>query len=256
MSTHTFYEFPLNERIRVFMRLEQLFQQLDHFISGTSLFDRRAAVSVLLDILMIFHRNDLKSEVLKELERHTKTLTHLTSNDEIDSDKLKTTLDSIKEKSKQLYLANGKAGAKLLESELFKSISQRSTIPGGMCSFDLPEFHYWLEQESTAQQRDLDQWVEPFADIRDAIRLILDFIRQSSIATEEQATAGFFQLSLDQSKPYQFIRIGIENSYACFAETSGGRHRFSIRFMKKPPEDVRPSQVSQDIPFSLTLCAF
>ena len=256
MSTHTFYEFPLNERIRVFMRLELLFQQLDHFISGTTVFDRRAAVSILLDILRIFHRNDLKSEILKELERHTKSLNTLTSNDDIDTEKLNEILNSVKEKSKRLYLANGKAGAKLLESELFKSISQRSTIPGGMCSFDLPEFHYWLAQESHEQQRDLDQWIEPFVDIRDAITLILDFIRNSSNATLEQASTGFFQISLDQSKPYQFIRVGIDHSHACFAEISGGKHRFSIRFMRKPPEDVRPSQITQDISFLLTRCAF
>ena len=238
------------------MRLEQLFQQLDHFMEGTSIFDRRASISILLDILMIFHRNDLKSEVLKELERHTKTLNHLTSNDEIDSEKLDNILESVKEKSKSLYLANGKAGAKLLESNLFKSISQRSTIPGGMCSFDLPEFHFWLAQSSLIQQQDLDQWVEPFADIRDAIKLILDFIRQSSTATLEKASAGFFQLALDQSKPYQFLRVGIDHSHACFAEISGGRHRFSIRFMKKLKDDTRPSQIAQDIPFLLTRCAF
>jgi cell division protein ZapD len=238
------------------MRLEQLFLQLDHFMSGSTVFDKRAAISILLDILMIFHRNDLKSEVLKELERHTKILSHLTSSDGIDSEKLYQTLNDVKEKSKRLYLANGKAGAKLLESDLFKSISQRSTIPGGMCSFDLPEFHYWLAQNSQTQQQDLDLWIEPFVDIRDAVKLILEFIRQSSTATLEHATSGFFQLALDQSRPYQFLRVGVDNTHACFAEISGGKHRFSIRFMKKSREDSRPSQISKNLPFLLTRCAF
>ena len=74
MNTTITYEFPLNERIRVFIRLEQLFQQLLHFSAGATANDKRAALNVLQDITLIFKRNDIKSEVLKELERDSKVL--------------------------------------------------------------------------------------------------------------------------------------------------------------------------------------
>ena len=76
-STLISYEFPLNERMRIFIRLEQLFLQLDHFLSGTSVWDRRATVSTLVDILQVFTRHDLKAETLKELERHSNRLNQI-----------------------------------------------------------------------------------------------------------------------------------------------------------------------------------
>lgn len=238
------------------MRLEQLFQQLEHFMEGESVFDNRAAISTLLDILNIFSRNDIKSEVLKELDRQAKTLNYLASNKGIDPEQLTNIIDSVQRVSKSLYQTNGKIGINVMESDLFKSISQRSTIPGGMCSFDLPEFHYWLEQDILTQQQDLDQWTQPFVNIKKALNLTLNFIRQSTKPTQELAEAGFFQLALDQSKPFQLLRIAIEQSTPCFAETSGGKHRFTIRFMKKSEGKQRPTQVVEDIPFLLTRCAF
>ncbi|MGZ5001320.1 MAG: cell division protein ZapD [Methylomonas sp.] len=256
MNTQTIYEFPLNERIRVFMRPEQLFQQLSHFMAGSSVFDKRAAIDVLLDILTIFSRSDLKSELIKELDRHTKVLNQLANSQSVDNKKLQEILAELNEASRQLYSTSGKIGIRVMESDLFQSISQRTSIPGGSCSFDLPAFHYWLEQDQTEQQKDLERWTQPFAGVRTAIDLILSFIRQSSIPTQETAPAGFFQLALDKSHPVQLLRVGIDSSLPCFAEISGGKHRFSIRFMKPSNDENRPGQITEDISFMLTRCMF
>ncbi len=256
MNTPTIYEFPLNERIRVFIRLEQLFLQLNHFMSGSNVFDKRAAISVLLNILMILNRNDLKSELLKELDRHSKKLNKIANSQGVDAEKLDHILDDIKVVSKKLYDANGKIGVSVMQSDLFQSISQRNSIPGGTCSFDLPAFHYWLEQKDSEQQENLLLWTKPLNDIRTSINLTLNFIRQSSIPTKEIAEAGFFQLSLDKAQPYQLLRVSITDSHASFAEISGGKHRFTIRFMKPTFDNTRPSQLSDEIHFSLTRCLF
>lgn len=256
MNTQTIYEFPLNERIRVFMRLEQLFRQLNHFISGSTVYDKRAAISVLLDILMIFSRNDLKSELLKELERHIKVLNQIAHSQGVDTDKLQQILDQLSGVSKSLYQASGKIGINVMESDLFQSISQRNSIPGGSCSFDLPAYHYWLEQDESEQQKDLERWTQPFVNIRTAIDLILNFIRQSTTPKQELAKAGFFQMSLDPSHPVQLLRVHVDTDIPCFAEISGGKHRFTIRFMEPSSDENRPTQTQQDIPFALTRCMF
>jgi len=250
------YEFPLNERIRVFIRLEQLFLQLNHFLTANTVWDKRAAISTLLEILLIFGRNDLKSEILKELERHSTTLNQISNSKAVDTGKLEQILSELNRISKDLYTANGKIGSTAMASDLFQSISQRSSIPGGACSFDLPAFHYWLEQDESNQQKELDIWIQPFYTIRTAIDLILSFIRQSSTMIEKIAEAGFFQLSLDNTQPYQLIRIFIDSAIPCFAEISGGKHRFTVRFMTPPGDGGRPAQTTQDIPFDLTCCLF
>mgnify|MGYP002528928972 CR=1 FL=1 len=256
MNTHCYYEFPLSERIRVFMRLEQLFLQLSHFLLHNTVWDKRAAINTLLDILTIFSRNDLKSEILKELKRHSSILNQIASSQGVDASKLDQILSELNEISNSLYESTGKIGVSIMGSDLFKSISQRSAIPGGTCSFDLPAFHYWLEQDKVRQLKDMDQWTQPFATIHTAIDLILKFIRRSSTPKQEIAQAGFFQLALDKNLSYQLIRIKIDKSMPCFAEISGGKHRFTVRFMTIPENGSRPIQTTSDIPFEITCCLF
>ncbi len=256
MKNHVIYEFPLNERIRVFIRLEQLFQQFGHFSAGLTIADKRAAISVLLDIMSIFRRNDLKSEILKELDRHNKVLNKFADSQNVDPKHLEGILEKISLTSKKLYANSGKIGIEIMESDLFQSIAQRSSIPGGTCSFDLPEYHFWLEQDEQTRLKDLERWSMPFDEIRSAIALILDFIRNSHAPSEELAEAGFFQIALDKNLPYQLIRVSLDNSLPCFAEISGGKHRCTIRFMVPSSDEQRPTQSTGDIPFFLTRCLF
>ncbi len=256
MNTTITYEFPLNERIRVFIRLEQLFQQFSHFLTGETVADKRAAINVLLDIMTIFRRNDLKSEILKELDRHANVLNKIAHNQSVDTQKLEELLNKLNQTSKKLYAVNGKIGSQVMESDLFQSIAQRSSIPGGTCSFDLPEFHYWLEQDEAIRLKDLEHWSSPFTDIRIAIDLILNFIRNCSSPTEELAEAGFFQFLLDPNQSHQLLKISVDKSIACFAEISGGKHRCTIRFMMPSSDNKRPAQSPDDISFTLTRCLF
>lgn len=256
MNTPITYEFPLNERIRVFIRLEQLFQQFKHFSTGATVADKRAAITVLLDIMSIIRRNDLKSELLKELDRNAKVLNKIANSQGVDKKKLDSTLSELAQTSKKLYAVSGKIGINVMESDLFQSITQRSSIPGGTCSFDLPEYHHWLEQDEGIRKKDLELWSSPFEDIRTAIDLILNFIRNSNSPTQEVAVAGFFQFSLDRSQPYQMLKVDLDKSLPCFAEISGGKHRCTIRFMVPSEDDKRPTQSPDDIPFALTCCLF
>jgi cell division protein ZapD len=250
------YEFPLNERIRIFIRLEQLFQQYNHFSAGTDESDKRAAISVLLDIMSIFRRNDLKSEILKELDRHAKALNKYIDSQNIDPKQLEDILAKINNTSKTLYANTGKIGMEIMESDLFQSIAQRSSIPGGTCSFDLPELHYWLQQDESLRKKDLDHWSKPFKEIRDAIDLALNLIRTSNAPTDEKAEAGFYQVALDKNLPYQLIKVSMDRSINCFAEISGGKYRCTIRFMAPSVDSQRPTQCTDDIDFQLTRCLF
>jgi cell division protein ZapD len=249
------YEFPLNERIRVFIRLEQLFQQFEHFLPSDTVADKRAAISALLDIMSIFRRNDLKSELLKELERDAKNLHKLAHYQDADAFKVDSLLAEISQISQNLYAVTGKIGIQVMESDLFQSITQRSSIPGGTCSFDLPEYHYWLEQDAERCQQDLTRWGSPFDDIHRAIALILTLLRNSGAASNVLATAGFFQFIPDKTQNFQLLKVTLDKSLSCFAEISGGKHRCSIRFMI-PDDNNRPVQSSDNIPFQLTCCAF
>jgi cell division protein ZapD len=115
---------------------------VSHFLAGTSIWDKRTTVSTLVDILQIFTRHDLKAETLKELERHSNRLNQLSAHEGVDTKRLRQIISELNSTSKILYATNGKIDLSSMESDLFKTITQRSSIPGGTCSFDLPSYHF------------------------------------------------------------------------------------------------------------------
>lgn len=249
------YEFPLNERMRTFIRLEHLFAQISYFVKGTSEWESRAAVQALLDAFTIFSRSDVRSELLKELERHYKVLARLARSQGIDREKLQAIVDRINLLTERLREVNSKLGVHLLDCSLFKSIVQRGAIPGGTCCFDLPGYHFWLQQPPAHRQQDLSLWLESLLPVEEAIVFVLDTIRKSALPSQEYARAGFFQQNLDRSLPFQIIRIGLDRSLPYYAEISGGKHRFTIRFMELDFVE-KSRQTHFDVPFQLTRCLF
>lgn len=247
------YEQPLNERIRTFLRLEFLFAQASRHLRDDSQWGSRSTLTSLLDILSIFGRTDLKTEVLKELERHIATLTRLKSNPDVDISRLKTTLTELESLGKKLHQSSGPIAADLKTNEFLSGIQQRIAIPGGTCDFDLPGFHFWLQQPAQQRTRDLADWLGRFEVIAGAMQAILRLVRESSVMKPVIAEAGFFQQTLDSSHPCQLVRVAVDRNAPYYAETSGGRHRFTVRFLVAA-KDGHARQSTESIPFELGCC--
>lgn len=248
------YEQPLNERIRTFLRLEYLFKQAAYHLQRSSEWDSRATLQCVLEILSIFDNANLKSEVFKELERHSLSLKRLEHNPDIDHSHLTTLLENIQQKMDAMHRINGQIASDLKKSEFLISIRQRSAIPGGACDFDLPAYHYWLQQPAKDRNRDLALFLNHFDQIGQAIQLIMKLIRNSTSLKPMIAPAGLYQHTFDPNLPFQLVRIALPKEQSCFAELSGGRHRFTARFMEFPSLQGRALQVDHDIEFELACC--
>ena len=247
------YELPLNERVRTLMRLEHLFRQIDHTRKGTSVWDNRSMLVAIIDILHTTSRADLKTEIIKELERLSTNLAPLANSNGVDQGKLQNILDDIRSTGQKLHNLQGLIAQSLRDNEFINSIKQRCSIPGGTSDFDLPVFHCWLQKEPGQRQAELQRWQEEFNLLRKAVDLILTLIRESARATRVVAVAGFYQQPLDASAPFQLIQATLPSNSGCFAEISGGKHRVTIRFLSIAT-DGRPAQVEQDINFILSNC--
>ncbi len=254
MTKKIVYEQPLNERIRTFLRLEFLFSQAAHHLRETSTWSSRATLASLLEILSIFGRSDLKTEVLKELERHLASLGRLETNPDIDMSRLKDVLAQLRQLNARLHELDGPVAADLKTNEFLTGIQQRSAIPGGTCDFDLPAYHHWLQQPAKQRTRDLAAWLGRFETVANAIQLILQLIRDSAVPQRVTAETGFFQKTLDPNLPCQMVRVLTSPKLPYFAEISGGRHRFTVRFMTYSETDGHAHQATQDIPFELACC--
>ena len=255
MSQEMIFEHPLNERIRTFLRLEHLFDKVEYFAPQPEHWNTRAAIEGLLDILSITARADIKTELLKEIDRNLSTLALIGKQPGVNPSMLSGVIADLERAAGGIHRLDGPIGADARENEFLKAIAQRNSIPGGACSFDLPNYHYLLTQPADVRAARLRHWLTPLQPVIEAIRLVLSLSRTSADARPLVAESGFFQEALDVQAPAQLLRVGIDPAQPLFPEISGHKNRFSIRFMRANGAE-RPAQSRDDIEFRLTCCVF
>lgn len=253
MSTTILYEQPLNEKVRILLRLEHFFSLVGHFQQGISASDTHAGVLALIEILAIIDRNDVRNEVLKELDRQIQGLSRLLDTPTVDKLRLDQILDRLTAASQNLQKSPSKISPDLRENELLSSIRQRSVISAGTCSFDLPAYHYWLNQDQASRYRLLSRWIDEFNPLKEGIHLLLSLLRNSSEFETQLAEAGSFQKALDPQVPCQLLRIQVPNHSAVFPEVSGNKHRVNVRFLGFS-ESGRAKQIEHHQPFEISFC--
>jgi cell division protein ZapD len=254
MVNSIIYEQPLNERVRSFLRLEYLFMIVNHHVSNFNEWDNRTTITSLLNIVDLISRSDIKTDLIKELERHSNTLTALADNPNVDNERLQNILGNIIKILESLRDSSYQPGQALRQNELITSIKQRSTIPGGACNFDLPRYHYWLHKSVEERINDIKLWHGDLQTLHDALRLTLHMIRNSATPVIERATSGFYQKPIESNLACQLIRIALPKDSKYYPEISGGKHRFTVRFMEQNSTTSRPVQTQDNVEFEMHCC--
>ena len=250
------YEQPLNERMRTFLRYEQLTYRFSHFAKCENPTDTHAALMTLIEILSLVSRGDIKQELLKEIKRQIDNLEALANKPKLNTTKLLDILAKHKSIFDRLHTSRGQLGSHLKNNDFISGIRQRAVIPGGTCDFDLPEYHYWLAQPFPLRNKVLLEWIEPFDIVQDGVTHVLRLIRESTPYAQKNALKGFYDQNLEPSQPNQLIRIGIAKHKNLFPECSAGKHRFSIRFLEQTDPNAKPKQTQVDLEFQLACCTF
>lgn len=248
------FEHPLNERIRTFLRLEHLFDKIDYSVSKPEEWAARMAVGALLDIASM-SITDIRPEILKELERYTKVLEQLKQQEAINQSVLNKYLEDLQTAVTNINYLEDNNTSSLYDNDFLKSIMQRSSIPAGSCSFDLPYYNYWLHQPQAQRRLQINSWMQDLLPIRDGVRVVLALVRNSCDPRTMTAKAGLYQNSPEAKLPIQMLRIQIDNDLALFPEVSGYKHHFCIKFMEIK-NSTPPVQTERDVNFLLTCCIF
>jgi len=247
------YDYPFNERIRTLLRLEDLFVKVIHNAGAEHEFNHHCALLSIFQILDVIDRAELKTDLLQELDRQKISMTGLLGNPSIAENVLKGILKEIETTALSLRNNATKLGQTLRDNEWLMSIKQRAGIPGGVCEFDLPSYHYWLGLPDTRRRQDLETWLQPLMPIYDALRIILHILRGSGITTKLVASHGAYQQMLGGAKPAQMLMIEVPDDIECFPEVSANKYAINIRFNSLDSTE-KPRQCDADVAFTLTLC--
>ena len=248
------YEYPFNERIRTYLRLEHLFRRLAELVPRTHPLDHHFALTTMFEVMDVAARADLKSDVLKDLERHKSVLMGYRGNPSISQEVLEDVIQQLDNCFAALHNQPGKAGHSLTENDWLMSLRSRVSIPGGTCGFDLPAYYAWQHKSADERRRALGTWASTLAPLAESVQHLLKMLRDSGTPQKIMAMAGQFQQNLPQGRTFQLLRLRIDPSLDLIPEISGNRLMVSVRLMRQG-EDDRLHQASDDASFELTLCS-
>jgi cell division protein ZapD len=248
----TTYEYPLNERIRTLLRLEDLYDRARFFLDKDDAHDHHACLTAMFEILEVASRADLKSDLLQELDRQRTFLEALRNNPAISEDKLNGVLTEIENAFANLHATSGKTGQSLRENEWLMAIKQRASIPGGTSEFDLPSYHAWLHHTAERRRADLEAWWRSLLPVYAGLSIVLRVLRESGRTTSLIAFQGVYQQT-PAEKPAQMLRLAIGDELPCVPEISANKYALNVRFLL--PEGVQKTRVYEhDVPFDLAFC--
>ncbi|MGZ5078384.1 MAG: cell division protein ZapD [Usitatibacter sp.] len=246
------YEYPLNERIRTLLRLEDLYDRARFFLDKDDAHDHHACLTAMFEILEVASRADLKSDLLQELDRQRTFLEALRNNPAISEDKLNGVLTEIESAFANLHATSGKTGQSLRENEWLMAIKQRAGIPGGTSEFDLPSYHAWLHHPPERRRADLQAWMKSLLPVYAGLAIVLRVLRESGRTTSLIAYQGVYQQT-PAEKPAQMLRLMLGDELACVPEISANKYALNVRFLL--PEGVQKTRVYEhDVPFELAFC--
>lgn len=246
------FEYPFNERVRSWMRLEYLLDRLKFFSGPGDARLHQVALASLFDVLDATERTDVKGGIMQDLERQKTTLSGLQDHPGVDAKALSSVIAEIDQA--HLALSNqGRTGQSLRDNDWLTSLRGRLAVAGGGTQVDMPSFHAWQCQDEATRCADLRRWVEPLMPLDQGIGLVMRLLRQSGEAQDDIARQGAYQQMLG-GKSYQLLRVWLEPEHGVFPEMSANKYMVWVRFSEQTGQS-KPQPVQRDVPFRYALCA-
>ena len=220
------YEFPLNEKTRKFLRLEEMFLRAEiqlanrMKVSGCELFE------TLFNLMASASRSDLKVELIQELERQRGKVEKLkNTRKNIDLQK------NLKKYRAMLEKSSIKPGFYFGADKFLQEIKARSDSPFGILSTDFPEMQLWL-QTQTPQSRRLffREKFTPFLPIKNAITFLNSILRKNAKLELHKSNHARYEIKLDSTQKNDLVLVQISEKLGVIPALSSNKYAVNINF--------------------------
>jgi cell division protein ZapD len=238
------YEFPLNEKIRRFLRIEEIFSKIDYQQKNRQRFSEYMLFVLLFDLMTSASRSDLKVELLQTLDAAQVKFKNKRQSSK--NNGLAKKLSSVK---KNLEKSVIQPGFYFGNDRLIQEIKVRNDSPFGIVSTDFPELRYWLEIEfKDLRKKYFYEKFKPFNPIKNAIRLILTIIRNEANFEKVETDQGFYQMKLNPSTKNDLITIQLSSGSKFFPHISSNKYAINMQF-----NDHKNIKIDKTIKFKLAI---
>ncbi|MGI2170249.1 cell division protein ZapD [Shewanella sp. MF05960] len=243
--TDLIYEQPLNEKIRSYLRLENLAQQLQSNI----LQDQQSQCFYpLFALAELTERCDYRSEVLKDIEKQIQQLSQINLLQLSDSEQINPLIQQLSACKASLQTPE-RIGCSIKQDKFITALRQRFNMAGAYCNFDLPQLHFWLGKSWPQRQQDIEHWLLQYQPLLAPIAFLLQLYRQTAEFNQLRAAAGFYQG--ESSQPLSLIRVRVNAAQNCYPTISGHKNRYAIHFV----DFNLHRHTNTQIEFSLATCS-
>ena len=241
------YEHPLNEAIRLCLRLEALFKCWPGCIETAS----PLCLNHLTQLMTLTDRPDLKSKMSQALTQHVTTLAHLEYSQQVDKQKLHLLINQLNGFIETLHQQHEKFGQSLRCNDFLMAVSNLCLVPGKLHDASLPLLTFWRHQPLEQRQQQLNQWFASLQPLMHMVTLILKLTRESMQHHKLVAKNGFHQQSL---KSNQLVCIWLLADSEAIPDLSISNRHLSIHFLKPSFQD-RSKPITTNLHFKLSYCA-
>ncbi|GLS89848.1 cell division protein ZapD [Psychromonas marina] len=246
MTNMITFEYPLNEKMRSYLRFEFLFLQIVKSKKFNHESDTTVFFKALFELLELSERCDIRHDLIKDLRLLSTQMKLWLNHDQVDHEAVSQLLLEIDELITAVLLMP-KQLRYFKTNRFLTSLKQRFSIPSGCCNFDLPQYHFWLAEGQEKQQKDAAIWLTHFDALQKALILYLKIKRSQGVVSKQTAVNGFFQGEVENSC---FVSIEFEKSLAVYPMISGHKDRYSVRFMSSDIEH----HLAENIEFKQICC--
>ncbi len=250
------FEFPLNERIRRLLRIEEIYQKFEHQLKNTHDYFEFGCFNTLFEIVQLVSRSDLKIDFLQELERQEKKQSTLQS-DQADKEgqlDLKKIISMIQVARKKLENIDVKPGFNFNNNLFLEEVKKRITSPGGLLDVDFPNFHNWTIQKTRKSKlEDFKSWSEPLMVFKDAASVLLIILRNQCHIELLKAKEGKHQKTIDPLKTFDLIRLEMAETLDVYPEISSNKYTVNI-FFNELSKKLRKEAVKSNLEFKYSIC--
>lgn len=249
------YEMPLNDAVRICLRLENLFQEFEKTAPCISPIATKNAMTALLKILEVTDRPDIKSKLGQTLTQYAQTWGQLASSKQVDGNRLQETLKKLETLNHYLHTHQARIGEPLRQNDFLHQIRSNLANPGGACDYRLPAYSLWQNKAPAEKSNDLLCWMENFKPLHDITDAILQLTRDSTPMQSVTAENGFYLQQLNPTAPCHLVRVSLPIPTNLYPEFSVGKHRLAIHFLSPSYfGSGKSAQMQDSISFQLACC--
>jgi cell division protein ZapD len=226
------YEHPLNEKIRIFLRIEYIWQQLENCLQLDNSANCILSLQNLLQLLEINERQDIKSDAMKYTDKLIVKFHKIKNQSNVDSEKVDEIIDDLAATLAKIKSSVGKLSSGLSSNEWLSMMRQKLIVPGALSPSDLPFLHYWQNFPLNQKKQQLLTWQKSLQPLVEVVNKILFFTRKTSNIYEVTSINGNYQKIIDKQFEPQLITVEIPSQVNTYPEISGNRSRIVIRFLQ------------------------